>query len=467
MLQVRVGSNISSAEMYVIDQIFNHFWSIRYEVIYDQSLNEQYYNISDKYSNSLILLPRIFFTLFERFPFEEITLPNLPLDFLNVSNYISGANVIDDNIPVLYGFDKSLDPIKSGCDFPIDIFGSLFFLLSRYEELVVAKRDFHGRFSAYNSVAFKANFIHRPLGDEYLEILWAFLINKKCDLERRKSLYNFILTCDVDTPFESYVYSFNVLFKKIYNSIFKEKNFKELVRVAGNFLFSRVKYYKLDVYDKFDYILGFAKKCLKNPVVFYFLVDIYDSKYKGNYKIYSSRILSLLKKLSLEGCVIGSHGSYISAFQKDIFGQEVSSLLSVLKRLKLDPELLEVRQHYLRWSHVTLNNYPSYIRFIDSTLGYADYPGFRCGTCKEFYLYSFELKRAINVIERPLIVMENSVISSSYLGIEDVYESFDLIKRLSDSCRKMNGNFVLLWHNSSLSSKFEIDLFEKCIKELT
>lgn len=467
MLQIRVGSNISSAEAYVIDQILNHFWSIKYEIIYDKSLSEQYYRISDKYNNSLILLPRIFFTLFEKFPFKEITLPDLPLNFLNVSNYINGANVIDDKIPVLYGFDKASNPIQSSCDFPIDIFGSFFFLISRYEEIVVGKRDFHGRFSAYDSVAFKGNFIHRPLGDEYLEILWAFLINKKSDLERSKSSYNFILTCDVDTPFESYVYSFNILFKKIYNSVFKEKSFKELIRVAGNFLFSRVNYYKLDRYDKFDYILNFTKKYLKSPVVFYFLVDIYDSKYKGNYKIYSNRILSLLKKISLERCVIGSHGSYISAFQQDIFEQEVSLLLSVLKRLKFDPELLEVRQHYLRWSHATLNNYPRHTRFIDSTLGYADYPGFRCGTCKEFYLYSFEFKSVINVIERPLIVMENSVLSSTYLGVKDVNESFDLIKKLSDSCRKMNGNFVLLWHNSSLSNKIEIDLFERCIKELT
>ena len=65
----------------------------------------------------------------------ERSLPREPLEYV-------------DNVPLLFGHD---------------LFGGSFFLLTRYEEAVLTRRDEHGRFAASASLAGDAGFVERPL----------------------------------------------------------------------------------------------------------------------------------------------------------------------------------------------------------------------------------------------------------------------------------------------------------------
>ena len=73
--------------------------------------------------------------------------------------------------------------------------------------------------------------------------------------------------------------------------------------------------------------------------------------------------------------------------------------------------------HYLRWRHpTTMMALESAGMSYDSSLGYADYAGFRCGTCFEYPGFNPVSQQALCLRIRPLIAMECSVMDIAYIG---------------------------------------------------
>lgn len=87
----------------------------------------------------------------------------------------------------------------------------------------------------------------------------------------------------------------------------------------------------------------------------------------------------------------------------------------------------------------------------DSTLSYADRPGFRCGTCFEYPAINPITKETLNLRIRPLIAMECSAISVGYLGLDTGKKAMDKFNQLKCACESVNGCFTLLWHNSEFN----------------
>lgn len=77
-------------------------------------------------------------------------------------------------------------------------------------------------------------------------------------------------------------------------------------------------------------------------------------------------------------------------------------------------------------------------------------PGFRCGTGREYPLYDVVQRRPLKLRERPLIVMECSVIADRYLGLSYPDAALDLMLTLKHRALRYGGNFTLLWHHSHL-----------------
>lgn len=74
----------------------------------------------------------------------------------------------------------------------LDIFGSAFFMLTRYEEVVKSVKDEHERFQARASLAYQEGFLERPIVNEYLEILWWSMKRLWPNLERKKESFEYI-----------------------------------------------------------------------------------------------------------------------------------------------------------------------------------------------------------------------------------------------------------------------------------
>ena len=124
------------------------------------------------------------------------------------------------------------------------------------------------------------------------------------------------------------------------------------------------------------------------------------------------------------------------------------------------------RMHYLRWhTPNTLRMWGDSNASYDSTLGYADEPGFRCGTCHDYPAFDALKQEEIDIIIRPLIAMEISVISAQYLDLGTGQVALDKFLSLKNECRKVNGNFTLLWHNSRLPDIATKNLYESILKD--
>ena len=93
-------------------------------------------------------------------------------------------------------------------------------------------------------------------------------------------------------------------------------------------------------------------------------------------------------------------------------------MLKAAERLGIRQAAWGGRQHYLRFAvPETWRHYASAGLSYDATLAHADQPGFRCGTCYDFPVYDLEQRCPLPLRERPLTVMELTLLDGEYLGL--------------------------------------------------
>src|ERR1041385_2809395 len=157
---------------YVLDVVFREFLGLDYDVKWKDETD--HYEIS--LNNKLISLPDVFFREADNQWLKESSLPVLPLK--------RTAN----DVPVLYG------------DGEIDIFGSIFFALTRYEEMCIKQFDSFERFDYKASVFYKEKLVDRPLVNEYLELLKNKLASLDPSVSFNQHRYTLSISHDVDVP---------------------------------------------------------------------------------------------------------------------------------------------------------------------------------------------------------------------------------------------------------------------------
>jgi hypothetical protein len=111
------------------------------------------------------------------------------------------------------------------------------------------------------------------------------------------------------------------------------------------------------------------------------------------------------------------------------------------------------RQHYLRF-HVptTWRQWEQAGLQYDSTMGFADYEGFRCGTCHPYRPFDLEQDREMMIEEVPLIVMDTSLFHYRKMSHD---QGKDRVLDLACRCAEVGGTFTLLWHNTSFSGAWQ------------
>jgi hypothetical protein len=79
-------------------------------------------------------------------------------------------------------------------------------------------------------------------------------------------------------------------------------------------------------------------------------------------------------------------------------------------------------------------------------------------------MWGWRSQTKLKLKQRPLIVMECSVISDTYMGLGYGKEAKVFIMQLKQASQALGGNFVLLWHNSELQAEKQINMFKEIIK---
>jgi hypothetical protein len=321
----------------------------------------------------------------------------------------------------------------------IDLIASSFFMLSRIEEIVSPMVDLHGRYPVEASLAFKEGFLHRPIVNEYLEFLWFWLKRVNPGLERKKRAFQLFLTHDVD---HIRVGTARSRLRASGAQLVKYRSpggfFRSIGRnITG--LFTSPK-------DPFEFIRQTSKEFgFKSH--FFFLSNGKSKQYDANrYDIKSPQVKRLIRLLEAEGHHIGLHCSYSSFLNEEQLNAEKKALDQLVRN-----------RHYGCRSHYLLLRIPeSFVllekcRFaFDSSLGYADWNGFRAGTCYPFKPFDVKQNRELDLREYPLMCMDGSLTSPIFRNLKSPRRVTRLLIEQINTVFFFNGCFVFLVHPDSL-----------------
>jgi len=194
---------------------------------------------------------------------------------------------------------------------------------------------------------------------------------------------------------------------------------------------------------------------------FYFMAGRTDQRFDGSYELDDPVISALIRRIHERGHEIGLHPSYGTFREPSLIRAERDTLVRACDRLGVSQERWGGRQHFLRWENpVTWRAWEQADLTYDSSLGYSRHPGFRCGTCYEYPVFDLLAHRRLSLRERPLVVMDMSVIDTD--GVPH-RSAIGIVNCLRERCRMFGGQFTLLWHNSRLASSRERRLYRSTI----
>ena len=390
----------------------------------------------------ILLIPVSFTSKIEEFVAHDgpkISYTKMPLgnEFFIKSNdllFEQGVNDLEismqkwDDIPCFFATN-----VRS--TIPFDIFAASFYLISRYEEYLPHVKDIHGRYTATQSLAFKYRFLEKPVVDIWAFKLLKILQEKFPNYTFKKRAYKFISTIDVDNAF---AYKHKSFIRSV-GGFFKDLIHLKLVEVWSRLIV--LLNFKNDPFDTFPKLLRLKKEMNINTI-FFFLI--------GNYTSFDTNVSASKKKFRLlikdivDYASVGLHPSYFSTQDAVMIKKEKERLENITNM-----PVLRTRQHYLRF------NLPETYQILidleieeDYSMGYASHVGFRASTCSPFYFYDldFEIQTPLKIF--PFALMDTTL--NDYMKLTPK-QSLGKIKELKDEVKAVNGTFITLFHNESLS----------------
>ena len=398
-LIIKIPNNNIQERSYIIDVLFNEFLGLEYTL----EIGSNDYEIVLSNQKKLIIKD----TFFNKYPSD--------LEYLKL-----------ENIP------KSIKEL--------DIFSASFFMLTRWEEYVNKNRDNHNRFPATESLAYKEGFLDKPIVNEMLEELKLQLLALDSSLEFKQKKYELVLTHDVDEV--RFWQSKKQLVRLVVGDILKRKDVSLAIdRIREYYEVS--KGYIKDPYDTFDWLMEQSER-IGVQSRFYFMsggVTQYDNRYDIKQQ------KQLIEKIKSRGHIIGIHPSYNAYNDLEQFKKE-KELLEKVCECNID----EGREHYLRFEvPTTWQIWEDNGMRVDSTCGYADKEGFRCGTGDEFSVFNILTREKLKLKERPLVYMDDNRAKGNRI-IEKSLLIHNILK-LENQCKQYDGTCTLLFHQSIFASE--------------
>lgn len=321
-----------------------------------------------------------------------------------------------------------------------DMFSAIFYFISRYEEYLPFRKDKHGRFEAKQSYAYKHGFLEQALVDRYILFLRDKLESKFPELNFKKAAFKVQPSIDIDQAFaiqgKSFFRWMSACTKALASFQFRTLAKLLAVKIAN----SKDPY---DVYDTFEAI--HAKYNL--TAIYFFLFSKKRTKYDINISRNNKAFRRIIQKLSVKS-MIGIHPSYYSKSNTTIIEEELN-LLSMISSHMIDSS----RQHFLKFrlpfSYKALMAIGIQNEF---SMGYASMPGFRASTTLSFQFYDISQEQISFLRVHPFCVMDATF--KHYLNTSPA-EALEKIYELIDEVKKVDGQFIPLWHNESMSDYAE------------
>ncbi len=462
MIFIDTNGNCLNEKKYIFDFLFK-----RINLDYQINLSEVTdITISNPSTGKKLVFDDIFFQFAGKNWLVDclhlVSQESIDVDFLGLK--LPG---IGNNVPILFHgecSDKSYCE-ETKCKF--DLFGSCFYLISRYEEVIIKNRDNHGRFSFQDSFVAKANCLSVPLVDAYTLILIGLLRHFIGVEVSEWSTHNYKVnvSCDIDIPFWA-PNSVKSFVRRYLKDTLEQRSFRGGYQRFKKYIKIRENSFLDDPFAKNIEFIASENEKFNRKVDFFIIPLRTHTSFDNEENIESQRFLHILKSIKMRGHRIGVHPGYLTCSSSSNMKRSVEKFRQFHVRNFGDLREIISRQHYLRWdSYRTPELLMENGVTVDTTMGYADYIGFRPSTCSEFFLYDLKNRRSTTVLERPLNVMDATLLAPRYMGIIDLNEAIEKINELKEMCKAYNGHFNILWHNSYFEKKEYYEFYKMAIKE--
>jgi hypothetical protein len=377
--------------------------------------------------------------------------------WLKVGREASGVHVPDVFAPPVLASD-----VTDATDWarPWDLITFTFLCLSRWEERsnVDGVRDSRGRFPAERSLAAKHGFLHRPVIDEWALVLRAWL-ETRSSWRATSSSFRVFLTSDIDSVRK--FGSLRTVARSVGADVLRNR------AAAPSTLRAGIKALRSEAAD--PHVAGVHRlmdvaERYGHRAAFYFKTAV-KSPHDSGYDLAQTPARSLVSAVRARDHEIGFHPGYRTVDDFIEFDAEWQRFQEAV-----GPTVaVGGRQHNLRF-HVpeTWRRWSEAGLTYDSSMGFAETAGFRCSTCQPYPVFDIERDRELPILERPLVVMDTTLSSPRYEGL-DRDAATRRITSLATSCRRVNGEFVLLWHNSSFEGAYAGwgDVLETALAEIS
>ena len=384
----------------------------------------------------------------------------VPSNFFNDSIYGTPQSMPSlplqeiEGIPFLYG-TPLIEKIDNTIICHADIIASTYFLISRYEEYINpnSNRDPHGRYIGKQSVPAQAGFIHRPIVEEYGELLRNLLQQAGVPLLPIPQQINHIyLTHDIDS-----ITNYRRI-RGLIGGILRRENITTILKSLFNI--------HNDPAYTFPWILNQDNQ-LPQATQIYFVKAARQASGldRPAYNLVGKNFTHLKKEIltSSPKAIFGLHASYKSGNIPDIISDERKLLQYAIE----NQQITTSRHHYLR--SLQPNDMEALIdaRITDDyTMGYADIAGFRLGTCRAVRFINPATRKLTSLTLHPLTIMDCTLSEPHYMNLT-YKEALSYSQILINETKQHNGDLCLLWHNTRFTNNdYHSQLYSQIIKSL-
>ena len=327
-----------------------------------------------------------------------------------------------------------------GTALPFDPLAAIFYMLSRYEEYLPHREDEHGRFISTESLAYRHGFLRTAVVDRWALMVKEVILRHYPDTLFRPRQYRFEETVDIDA---SYCYRSKGIFRTVMGILRDGLHRRDWGEVRRRIRVLRGK--EEDPYDTFDYILEQSAGRKNLSLMFFPLLGdygIYDKPTSYHNVVFRE----LLQRLD-DNAKMGIHCSYYCTEEPRKVAIEQERLSEILHR-----PIVRNRFHFLRF-HLPRDyrNLVSNGILNDYTMGFADQPGFRCGTAAVVPFYDLSSDQESELHLHPFMAMDTTFQKYLRLTPDDAIPQ---MHALIDEVRAVGGTFCCIFHNQNLCESF-------------
>jgi peptidoglycan/xylan/chitin deacetylase (PgdA/CDA1 family) len=313
-----------------------------------------------------------------------------------------------------------------------DIISAAFYLLSGWQEYFSDARDRHGRFPYDASVQKQHGFVAVPVVNHYFDVLKDAVEHVSGQkLQPRRWAGN--------APFAAFItHDIDSLNGGWGTAVRRATQWGQFLG-AGRALWGKATG-RPAPWNNLEHVQA-ATARYGAPSTFFMLGSpqpASNGTANADYAI-NTALLGRLRRLEATGAETASHGSYGTATDAVRLQNEISQY--GLHRPRGN------RFHYLCWEPRRTPGVVAAAGFsYDSTLGFAEYFGFRNSYCLPFFPFDFARGQAQRFLEIPLNVMDVTLHHPNYLQLRPA-DILPALRPMLQEIERFGGVATVLWHN--------------------